>query len=1085
MQKKCKELGLEEELRLYKIRLWKSYLSIFYFLHTLLTVSHCILLLATCEPVELIYIDVIIYCGCTIVVFIILSINFHDSLVLRHTWVMFTSSMLAVFIFIICDLIQTIYHDKYNNWKLGSFYDTYIIFMIYMFMPIHFIFGPIILGFMVSAIYVAFYYFYARTGIPMFITQLITSSALWSDILHYVCTNLVGIFFRKLNDIVVRASFLDRHQYIKEELWLRNARVQEKMLVDSILPTQISDYLHFNIERKIKMAKLGRRFIGRDLPIQMHPDVSILYADVVNYTHLTTTLTVEKLVQLLHDLYGRFDRAASHFQVQRIKFLGDCYYCVAGLVTPDPDHASKCVALALDMIWDIQEVRDIQKLDINMRIGVHSGILYAGIIGDAKLQFDIWGLDVTIANVLESTGLAGFVHISNTTLAHLDQDVYEIVDGPQKAVDHPLLQKHKIQTYIIQSAPSVEKRCTSLTLDNMSNLKMMSRPDLHNHESDSLANIFAAELHEEFRKMPVSPVMFSKYRHIKQDKETRLPVNKMCLHFKDADMENAYLYQKDYMFKYSILLVWCIAMCLIFIQWVDKSNFSFTEIILDVLIIVTFSIITFIAWYKHFCWRIWGRHNKPHKYRRFSCVVLYVLESIQNRKNLRICVYLFLTLMNFLVILQIMFHCDLRQLILIKVEASIFHYDASHIECFNPWILTNLVAVIIIMTITFTRIPFVIRTIVFTIEVVMYSVMVLFNYNFNFHHSVTSNPNLQAEYAHVMLILVTATTSYLKERQIEFANRINFKWKRELEKKEKDAVLTNQSIIILLNNILPNHVVELYLNSMAKNELYFENYKMVSVMFAMLVNFNIELSSLRFLNEIITEFDMLLLYYREFYVVEKIKVVNCTYMAACGLDLNFVKATSIPLHRSDSHDVAEQNRIDLEEVVFVMVSFALDMMRTLEKCKKEYQKVKALQHISIGSIEIGLSSGEVMAGIVGASHPHYDIWGNAVNMASRMQSTGLPGHIQVTEESANILQDFGIYCEYRGQTFVKGRGEIPTYMVGINENLDFIEISSKRVPRHLERSRLISYDGLYSMAYSDARRSSQLALREERQNQSF
>lgn len=91
---------------------------------------------------------------------------------------------------------------------------------------------------------------------------------------------------------------------------------------------------------------------------------------------------------------------------------------------------------------------------------------------------------------------------------------------------------------------------------------------------------------------------------------------------------------------------------------------------------------------------------------------------------------------------------------------------------------------------------------------------------------------------------------------------------------------------------------------------------------------------------------------------------------------------------------------------------------------------------------IGISNGSIMAGVVGSSKPHYDIWGNCVNMASRMDSTGIPGQIQVTEDTAEILRTFNIQCNFRGMTYVKGRGEIPTYFVGIDENLNFIPETS-------------------------------------------
>lgn len=84
-----------------------------------------------------------------------------------------------------------------------------------------------------------------------------------------------------------------------------------------------------------------------------------------------------------------------------------------------------------------------------------------------------------------------------------------------------------------------------------------------------------------------------------------------------------------------------------------------------------------------------------------------------------------------------------------------------------------------------------------------------------------------------------------------------------------------------------------------------------------------------------------------------------------------------------------------------------------------------------------MSAGEVMAGIVGCRQAHYDIWGNSVNMASRMDTTGIPNEIQVTENVADILSKHGISCRHRGLTFVKGRGEIPTYFVNISEDREF------------------------------------------------
>lgn len=113
-------------------------------------------------------------------------------------------------------------------------------------------------------------------------------------------------------------------------------------------------------------------------------------------------------------------------------------------------------------------------------------------------------------------------------------------------------------------------------------------------------------------------------------------------------------------------------------------------------------------------------------------------------------------------------------------------------------------------------------------------------------------------------------------------------------------------------------------------------------------------------------------------------------------------------------------------------------MRTLSAINRAFENVPVDWEMSTQQMSIGISSGEVMAGVVGASSVHYDIWGNAVNMASRMDSTGVPGFIQVTEESATILKKCGISCVFRGMTFIKGRGMQPTYFVMLDEDMNFI-----------------------------------------------
>ncbi|XP_070133015.1 adenylyl cyclase X E-like isoform X2 [Drosophila bipectinata] len=1068
LKQKVQELGLTKEFNLYQIRLWRSYLNIFFVVHILVTAIHCTLLLVCSEVKKMVYVDVCVYLGCAVLLLSILSVNFCEKFVARHNWVILFTSVLAAIILLSADKIPAAFHyNQFPELVVGSYFDVYVVLVIYMYLPIPSDWPAIVLGTVTSFVYTVYYL--------LFMTPRLESVNVFIDAAHYVCLNMVGIFYRITTNMMVQSSFLDRHQYVKEELWLRNARWQEKALVQSIMPPQISKSLQSEIRKRITMVQHGNRAaitsMQRFMAVQIHPEVSILYADVVNYTHLTTTLEVETLMNILHDLYGRFDKAAVVFRVQRIKFLGDCYYCVAGITEADPDHAKNCVDLGFAMISHIQEIRNIYNVDIDMRIGVHSGSILAGVLGEAKLQFDIW----------ESTGLPGCIHISSHTLNHLDAKAYDIEPGPSWAAEHPLLMKNRVETYILRwnNTRFNESEILDGGTSVFSFVKIRPLMDTDSEIKDeALEALFQEELHEEFKKMPVFRWEYIRRQPEPESNDPNL--TNLCLTYKDKDMEKLYKNQRDYMFKYSMLVACAIGCLLLVLEVNPDTSQCLVCTVVNTILIIMFVALTFIAWYKKMCW---ARNQMDPKdtstYNRFSCFIFYLLNKIQSSLKIRIGLYLFVILSHGTIITLILLLCDQDSFNLSEIEHKIFHYEAPDDPCFHPWVFTDMMSILICMAFTFTNIPLAVKSIIAAILSSGYLILVNLHLQYVFHHSFSSSPSLPAQYAHTLQILVTVLTVYQKERMTTFSSKVNFKVRKDLEKKQSDAALTNQSITILLHNILPAHVINVYLNSLAKHELYYENYQMVSVMFAMLMNFQMDLKNLRILNDIISEFDILLLYYKQYYVVEKIKVVGCTYMAACGLDLNFAESVNIKTRMSNLNasssrgkllslpvgDSGDDSEDDMDEVVFVLASFALDMMRTLSKCKQSHHQLNDNISVCSGSITIGLSSGEVMAGIVGASQPHYDIWGNAVNMASRMQTTGLPDNIQVTEESANILQDFGIQCNFRGLTFVKGRGNIPTYLVGIDENNCFQDAKHDRNPSHMLRSTNISLSSAYTKSH--------------------
>ncbi|KAG5871873.1 Adenylate cyclase type 2, partial [Gonioctena quinquepunctata] len=189
--------------------------------------------------------------------------------------------------------------------------------------------------------------------------------------------------------------------------------------------------------------------------LDKHENVTILFADIVHYTEMTIKLDINSLLETLNELFGSFDEASEKLNVTRIKFLGDCYYCVAGLPPdPAPNPAEACVDFGLEMITTITNIRREKDLDINMRIGIHTGRIISGIIGSVKYQFDIWSKDVDIANKMESEGTPGKVHITNKTKDFLKKD-YCIVRS-DKGDTVPQFKAKGLQTYLI--SPKTEFR---------------------------------------------------------------------------------------------------------------------------------------------------------------------------------------------------------------------------------------------------------------------------------------------------------------------------------------------------------------------------------------------------------------------------------------------------------------------------------------------------------------------------------------------------------------------------------------------------------------------------------------------------
>ena len=144
---------------------------------------------------------------------------------------------------------------------------------------------------------------------------------------------------------------------------------------------------------------------------------SVLFADVVDFTPRAERLPAAEVVGLLDRLFSHFDTLAERYGLEKIKTIGDAYMVAAGVPMPRPDHAQALARLALDMVTSMAPGGPCADLELQLRIGINSGPVVAGVIGRKKFLYDLWGDAVNIASRMESAGTPGRIQITAATCA--------------------------------------------------------------------------------------------------------------------------------------------------------------------------------------------------------------------------------------------------------------------------------------------------------------------------------------------------------------------------------------------------------------------------------------------------------------------------------------------------------------------------------------------------------------------------------------------------------------------------------------------------------------------------------------------
>ncbi|VDN99718.1 unnamed protein product [Rodentolepis nana] len=707
-----------------------------------------------------------------------------------------------------------------------------------------------------------------------------------------------------------------------------------------------------------------------------------------------------------------------------------------------------------------------------MRVGVHTGKVICGLVGTRRFKFDVWSNDVTLANQMESSGMAGKVHISETTLEFV-KDIYQVSEGEPvpdirkvkvlveyyNKEDQRYAIKHTqdeslIRTYFIEkrfdgkpiitldrsrnpSAPNDSNNAPSFVKDQpKTTVDPAVVSPIGSNEVTLTAASTTAETEVKSRGSDVE--MLDALWNLSKPEEVFKfpPISRFSLCFLSQSMEHIYRHQVLRIPRRSVLVTLAtprltpvtngLAHFFFFVLVSVACFINFPNLTERQLILVAPSVVFAIALFLNLLFIViiiidlcsWGGVC-PGANRALQKIFRGMFNwYVRNTMGvLVICTPAIFVLANFQICL---FWFSRSNDITAVADFSIGEYRMVHGLLFT-FMLFNLTL--------FPNFSSWTKSVSAMILCIIGCLLVHWPFAGNFYYcpdqvagfaTVTTARDLgtspvwlaSAEsslfpWEITVILTLNLILIFFLNRDIDISFRVSFN--RDYEASQAKKAITREKMQgeWLLEDIIPRFV----LTDLRKTNKYSQHVDDAAVMFASISNFSEFYDEqyqggqemLRVLNEIFADFEHLLSSAR-FKDVEKIKTIAECFMAASGLNLVQRAENKSP----DDHLCA-------------LMDLAIELLKILDDFNQQMFNFQF-------ELKIGYNIGEVTAGVIGTTKLLYDIWGDTVNVASRMYSTGRKGRVQVTEQVANRLSQHYEF-EYRGKVFVKGKGEMRTYLL--------------------------------------------------------